>query len=68
MTMTRFASVRLVVGSAAACDPNVCGGEGGLAIAGGLVYGTVMDGIGGFAVGEAVHARSGRLVYARAKP
>ena len=56
------------VGSAGACDRDVCGGEGGLVIAGGLVYGTVMGGIGGFAVGEAVHARSGRLLYARAKP
>jgi hypothetical protein len=57
-----------LAGSAAACDPNVCGGEGGLAIAGGLVYGTFMGGIGGFVVGEAVHARPGRLVYPRAKP
>ena len=57
-----------LVGSAAACDPHVCGGERGLAIAGGLVYGTLMGGIGGFVVGEAVHTRSGRLVYARAKP
>lgn len=55
-------------GSAAACDPKVCGGEGGLAIAGGLVYGTLMGGIGGFVVGEAVHARPGRLVYPHAKP
>lgn len=51
-----------LAGSAAACDPNVCGGEGGLAIAGGLVYGTLMGGIGGFVVGQAVHARPGRLV------
>lgn len=56
-----------LVGSAAACNPNVCGGEGGLAIAGGTVYGTFMGGIGGFVVGQAVHARPGRLVYARAK-
>ena len=57
-----------LVGSAAACDPHVCGGEGGLAVAGGLVYGTLMGGIGGFVVGEAVHARPGRLVYTLAKP
>ncbi len=57
-----------LAGSAAACDPSVCGGEGGLAVAGGLVYGTLMGGIGGLVVGEAVHARSGRLVYAFAKP
>jgi hypothetical protein len=55
-----------LVGSAAACDPHVCGGEGGLAIAGGTVYGTFIGGIGGFVVGQAVHARPGRLVYARA--
>jgi hypothetical protein len=57
-----------LVGSAAACDPLVCGGEGGLAVAGGLVYGTLMGGIGGFVVGEGVHARPGRLIYTLAKP
>lgn len=56
-----------LVGSAAACDPHVCGGEGGLAIAGGTVYGTLIGGIGGFVVGQAVHARPGPLIYARAR-
>jgi len=57
-----------LVGSAAACDSNVCGGEGGLAVAGGFVHGTFLGGIGGFVVGEAVHARPGRLVYGGANP
>jgi hypothetical protein len=34
----------------------------------GLAYGTFLGGIGGFVVGEAVHARPGRLVYARTRP
>lgn len=57
-----------LVGRAAACDPDVCAGEGGLAIAGGAVYGTFIGGIGGFVVGQAVHARKGRLVYTRVQP
>ena len=34
----------------------------------GLVYGTFLGGIGGFVIGEGVHARPGRLVYARTSP
>lgn len=58
----------VVAGSAAACDPHRCGGEGGLATAGGLVFGTFMGGLGGFVFGEAVHARPGTLVYAGVAP
>lgn len=58
----------VLIGSAAACDSNVCGGEGGLAVAGGLVSGIFMGALGGFVVGEAVHARPGRLIYATAPP
>lgn len=58
----------IVAGSAAACDPRRCGGEGGLATAGGLVFGTFLGGLGGFVFGEAVHARPGRLVYAGVSP
>lgn len=62
-----------LVGRAAACGdsttlPGDCGGEAGLAIAGGTVYGTFLGGIGGFVFGQAVHARPGRLVYALLKP
>lgn len=57
-----------LVGSAAACDPHVCGGEGGLTIAGSTVQGTFLGGVGGFVAGEAMHSRPGRLVYARERP
>ena len=57
-----------LIGSAVGCDPRVCGGEGGLAIAGGTLYGTFTGGLGGFVVGHVVHSRSARLVYARATP
>lgn len=34
----------------------------------GLEFGILWGGIGGYVVGEAVHARPGRLVYTLAKP
>ena len=52
-------------GSAAACDARVCGGERGLAVAGGTLSGATFGAIGGFAFGQAMRTRQGRLVYLR---
>jgi hypothetical protein len=56
-----------LAGGATACEPHVCGGERGLAVAGGTLQGVFLGGIGGFVAGQAVQSRPGRLVYARPK-
>jgi hypothetical protein len=52
-------------GSANACNARVCGGERGLAVAGGTLSGATFGAIGGFAFGQAMRTRQGRLVYVR---
>ena len=59
-------SAGFLAGSAEACASNVCGGEGGLAVAGGSVYGPLVGSIGGVALRELAPAGPGRLVSARA--
>ena len=50
-----------------ACPSSGCRGEDGLAIAAGMVNGTLFGGMGGAAIGQAVKARPGRLIYQRRK-
>ncbi len=57
-----------LAGAAAACDPHICGGEGGLVRAGGAVHGASFKALGGFAVSQIAHSRRGRMLYARPSP
>ena len=62
------AGAGFVAGSAAACDPHICGGEGGLAVAGELVIGTLGGGMGGFIAAQVANTQPGTVVYARPRP
>lgn len=52
-------------GSAAACSPHACGGEGGLMVAGATTYGLTLGIIGGLVAAQADGSRPGRLIYQR---